>query len=44
MASSSGIISPFGETLRDDNLEIISQKINLNEIKKMRRYMKVGIN
>ena len=44
MASSSGIISPFGETLRDDTLEIISQKINLNEIKKMRRYMKVGIN
>jgi len=43
MASSSGVISPFGETFRDDNLEIISQKINLQEIKKMRKYMNIGL-
>ena len=43
MAKSSGIISPFGDTLRDDKSTIISKSINLDEIKKMRRYMQVGI-
>ena len=44
MASSSGIISPFGEEIRDDNANIISINANLNEIKKMRRYMDIGLN
>jgi len=44
MASSSGIITPFGVEKRDDNLEIIFQKFDKKEIKKMRRYLDVGIN
>ena len=43
MAKSSGIISPFGKEYRDDKLKILQQKINLKEIKKMRRYMNIGI-
>jgi len=43
MASSSGIITPFGVEKRDDNLEIIFQKFDKKEIKKMRRYLDVGI-
>ena len=44
MASSSGIISPFGKELRDDSKEIISLCYHKKEIKKMRRYLEVGIN
>jgi predicted amidohydrolase len=44
MAQSSGIITPFGHEYRDDSLEVLSKKIDLLEIKKMRRYMQVGIN
>lgn len=43
MASSSGIITPFGETFRDDSLEIISKKFDSSEIKKMRKYIKIGL-
>jgi predicted amidohydrolase len=43
MASSSGIITPFGEELRDDAKEYLSYKANLSEIKKMRRYMDIGL-
>ncbi len=43
MASSSGIITPFGEELRDDDSEFIAKVVDLKEIKKMRRYMDVGI-
>ncbi len=43
MAKSSGIITPFGDTYRDDEKEILIQKIDLSEIKKMRRYLSVGI-
>ena len=44
MASSSGIISPFGKEIRDDSKEIISVVYEKKEIKKMRRYLEVGIN
>jgi predicted amidohydrolase len=44
MASSSGIINPFGIESRDDFREIITTKFEKHEIKKMRRYMDVGIN
>ncbi len=44
MAKSSGIITPFGDEYRDDSKEVISKELDLKEIKKMRRYMKVGIN
>jgi len=42
-ASSSAIISPFGEVLLDDSKEVLSKEIDLQEIKKMRRYLPVGI-
>jgi len=43
MASSSGIINPFGKEIRDDRKEIINIDFNYINIKKMRRYMDVGI-
>jgi len=43
MAQSSGIITPFGKTYRDDHSEYITLKANLKEIKKMRRYMDIGL-
>jgi len=43
MASSSGIINPFGKERRDDKKEIIVMKYENSDIKKMRRYMDVGI-
>ena len=43
MAKSSAIITPFGEVTLDDNKKLISLKANFKDIKKMRRYMRVGI-
>jgi predicted amidohydrolase len=43
MASSSGIINPFGLEIRDDTKELISMEFDKKEIKKMRRYLNVGI-
>jgi omega-amidase len=43
MASSSGIINPFGIEVRDDSKEFISIPYENKEIKKMRRYLNVGI-
>ena len=39
MASSSAIISPTGEAIRDDRQEAIEGTIDFREIKKMRRYI-----
>lgn len=39
MASSSAIISPFGEQIRDDNKVSINGIIDFKEINKMRRYI-----
>ena len=39
MASSSAIISPTGEAIRDDKEEAIEGTIDFREIKKMRRYI-----
>ena len=39
----SGIITPFGEETRNNSLKLLSQAFELSEIKKMRRYMDVGI-
>ena len=44
MAKSSGIITPFGDQYRDDNQKVLEKTVDLKEIKKMRRYMQVGIN
>ncbi len=43
MASSSAIISPFGDVYLDDNKEILIKDIDLKEITKMRRYLPIGI-
>jgi predicted amidohydrolase len=43
MASSSAIITPFGKEFRDEKSEFITKVVDLKEIKKMRRYMDVGI-
>ncbi len=42
MASSSAIISPWGETYMDDSLEILNRTINLKEIKKTRRIINMN--
>jgi len=39
MASSSAIINPNGEAIRDDNSDIIYGEIDSNDIKKIRRYI-----
>jgi len=43
MASSSAIITPFGDVYRDDSSFFIKHEINFNEIKKMRRYINIGL-
>lgn len=43
-AKSSAIITPFGIANQNDDLEVISQEINLSEITKMRRYLKTDVN
>lgn len=42
MASSSAIVSPFGNSIRDDSKEVIETSITLDEIKKMRRYIQLN--
>jgi predicted amidohydrolase len=42
-ASSSAVISPFGEVLQDDTKEVLEKVIDLKEIQKMRHYLPVGI-
>jgi len=37
MASSSAIIYPWGEVVMDDEAEVISETIDLREVKKARR-------
>ena len=39
MASSSAIISPYGDRVKDDDAEIIEGVVDFREIKKMRRYI-----
>ncbi len=43
MAKGSGIITPFGDEYRDDNKELISRLVDIEDITKMRTYMDVGI-
>lgn len=43
MARSSAIISPFGEVFRDDRKTLLCKRCDLDEIKKMRRYMDIGL-
>ncbi|MAD41809.1 MAG: carbon-nitrogen hydrolase family protein [Arcobacter sp.] len=43
MAKGSAIISPFGNVFKDDEKEIISENIDLNEISKVRKYINIGL-
>ena len=43
MAKASAIISPFGKVVKDDKKTIIQVEYDKKEIKKMRRYLNVGI-
>jgi len=43
MAKSSAIISPFGKVVKDNSKNKIQVKYDQKEIKKMRRYLNVGI-
>jgi len=43
MASGSCIIDPFGEVVDGDNLRLVSAKYDKRLIKKMRRYMDIGL-
>jgi len=43
MAKGSAIISPFGNVSKDDNQEIIKEKVDLEEIKKVRKYINIGL-
>ena len=43
MGKGSAIISPFGNVNKDDDKEIIIEKIDLNEIKKVRKYINIGL-
>jgi predicted amidohydrolase len=43
MASSSAIVTPFGDVYRDDSAFIIKHEVDLSEIKKMRRYINIGL-
>ncbi len=44
MSKGSGIITPFGDELRDDTSDFITQEFDITLIKKMRRYINIGIN
>jgi len=42
MASSSSIISPWGDITQDDNLKVIKKSIQLKEVRKVRRMIKMN--
>jgi omega-amidase len=44
MAKGSAIISPFGNVTKNDEQEIIKEEIDLEEIKKVRTYINIGLN
>ncbi|UTJ06541.1 carbon-nitrogen hydrolase family protein [Arcobacter roscoffensis] len=43
MAKGSAIISPFGNVVKDDDKEIIKVSADLDEIKKVRKYINIGL-
>ncbi|RDU56603.1 carbon-nitrogen hydrolase family protein [Helicobacter sp. MIT 99-5507] len=43
MAKGSAIISPFGVVIKNDKREVVSSEVDLSEIKKMRKYINVGL-
>lgn len=43
MAKGSGIITPWGDEIRDDSKNKIEHEMNLSEIKKIRKYIDIGL-
>ena len=43
MAKGSGIITPWGEEIRDDNSERVSHTLKPEEIKNIRKYINIGL-
>jgi len=43
MGKGSAIISPFGNVNKDDEKELLIQEIDLDEIKKVRKYINIGL-
>ncbi len=43
MAKGSAIIDPFGNAYRDDRKNLLLKECNLKDIRKMRRYMDIGL-
>lgn len=43
MAKGSGIITPWGEEYRDDKKELISHEMDISEVKKVRKYIDIGL-
>jgi len=43
MASSSAIITPFGDVYRDDSSFIVTHEVDFKEITKMRKYINIGL-
>lgn len=43
LAKGSAIISPFGVVIKNDKREVVSAEIDLDEVRKMRKYIKVGL-
>ena len=43
MAKGSAIISPFGNVVKDDEKEIIKEFVDTQEIKKVRKYINIGL-
>ncbi len=43
MASSSSVINPFGEYIIDDTKEVLTTKFDYAVVKRMRRYMNIGL-
>ncbi len=44
LARGSAIISPFGAVTKNDKREVVSAEVDLSEVRKMRKYIKVGLN
>ena len=44
LAKGSAIISPFGVVIKNDKREVVSAEVDLSEVRKMRKYIQVGLN
>lgn len=43
MAKGSAIISPFGQVTKNDTREVVSAEVDISEVKKVRKYLDVGL-